>query len=84
MTFITLAPDTHYLVIANHIDNAGRTNIKSDIYQWETASHRLGVVPVQYLPTKGAKALTSVRAGKNLYLVVVNLLDSNVGSYHVE
>ena len=83
-TFVSLDPSMHYLIIANHIDNAGRTNINSDIYQWEAANGRFGVVPVQYLPTRGARALTSVRAGGNVYLIVVNHLDSNIGSYHVE
>ncbi|XP_066273052.1 adhesion G-protein coupled receptor V1-like isoform X1 [Branchiostoma lanceolatum] len=70
---------SHYLVVANYMDNAQQTNINSQVFQWTAGQF----VPVQGIPTFGASALEIFQIGNQLYLAIANHYDSSQQNFQI-
>ena len=76
--------DDHFLVVANHMDNSGVTNINSDVYQWDFRNLRFSPAPIQHLATRGATGVAVVTVADTLFLVVTNGFDASNQKYEIK
>ena len=80
--FFTAPSSVSYLVVANSLDNAGTSQVSSDIWRWDPVNKRF--TQQSSLLTLGASALTVFTISDKLYLAVANKYDSIQKSYQVE
>lgn len=45
--------------------------MSSSLYQWDNEKQKFSVLPVQYLPTEGARCVSTVKVSPNMTLVVI-------------
>ncbi|CAK8694047.1 unnamed protein product [Clavelina lepadiformis] len=67
---------THYLVVANSVDNNRVSSIDSILFRMSESDHVLN--QVQTLPTRGASGLETFSINGYLYLAIANRLDSEI------
>ena len=66
------------------MDNTGRTNINSDVYQWDYFTNKFSPSPVQYLATRGAAAAEVTVVDEVVYLVIANKHDASAQTYEIK
>jgi len=77
--FITVSDTRQLLCVANMRNNAGQTQVMSVVYGWD--GERQQFVVVQYLATKGARAVHSLTVHNVTYVVFANSFDSELQAY---
>lgn len=72
------------MVVTNERDNAGRTNINSDVYEWDFFTQKFSTSPVQYLPTRGAAAAEITVVDDVVFLVIANGEDATANTVELK
>ncbi|XP_064619585.1 adhesion G-protein coupled receptor V1-like [Lineus longissimus] len=73
-----------YAVVLNYQNNQGQTTVHSGRYVWEDTAKRFSSVPKDFIPTRGARDLTTFNIDGLQYLVVANEYDSSTKSYEID
>jgi hypothetical protein len=73
-----------YAVVLSYQDNKGQTAVDSGRYEWEKSSRRFSSVPKDFIPTRGARDVTTFNIDGLQYLGVANEYDSSTKSFEIE
>ena len=79
-----IASEQLYLAITNSLDDSSRSDIRSFIYTWNSATSRFSVSPNQQIATLYARAVEVFVIDGVVYLAVANFYDRTSGSYEIE
>ena len=75
---------THYLFVSNYADDNGNTAVNCNLYAWDDTRSKFGSVPVQYVATTGARAVSAVTIDDVVYVVVASYYDAGSRSYMLQ